>query len=111
MRGLKTADLFSLTRIVKKMNIKNEIKGLVTDITGLSDEEKLKAKEGLNIELMLLFIENIGNAEKEIYKLLADLSNKTVKEIENQKIGETVEMIKSLFEDEEIGDFLKVALK
>lgn len=93
------------------MNIKSEIKGLITDITGLSDAEKAKVKDSLNIELMLLFIENIGNAEKEIFKFLADLSGKTVKELENQKLGETVEMIKSIFTDEEISDFLKVALK
>ncbi|MFT8312961.1 MAG: hypothetical protein ABF633_01755 [Clostridium sp.] len=111
MRKLKTADLFSLTRIIKKMNIKNEIKALAKDVTGLSDEDKLKAKDSINIDLILLFVENIGNAEKEIYKLLSDMSDKTVKEIENQSPIKTVEMIQSIFEDEEIESFLKLALK
>lgn len=111
MRSLKTSDLFALTRIIKKMDIKSDIKALTKDISSLSDEDKLKAKDALNIDLMLLFVENIGSAEKEIYKFLSDLSGVEAKEIENQSPIKTIDMIKSIFEDEEIGDFLKVALK
>lgn len=111
MRSLQTSDLFSLTRIIKKMDIKNDIKALSKDITALSDEEKLKAKDSFNIDLMLLFIENIGNAEKEVYKFLASLSGKTEDEIAKQKITETIEMLEAIFDDEQFGDFFDTALK
>lgn len=111
MRSLKTSDLFSLTRIIKKMNIKAEVRALFKDITGLPEEEKVKAKDQLKIDAVFLFVEHIGDAEKEIYKLLADMSGKPVKEIGDQKLIETIEMIKTIFEDEEIEDFLETALK
>lgn len=111
MRNLQTSDLFPLTRIIKKMNIKNDIKTLTKDITSLSDEEKLKAQDALNIDLVLLFIENIGNAEKEIYKFLANLSGKTEKEISEQRIAETISMIEAIFNDDQVGDFFGQALK
>lgn len=111
MRGLNTSDLFALTRIIKKMNIKSEIKALAKDVTNLSEEEKIKAKDSFNIDLALLFIENIGSAENEIYKLLSGMSGKTVEEVSEQGLGETIKIIENIFEDEEIGSFLKQALK
>jgi hypothetical protein len=111
MRSLKTSDLFSLTRIIKKMNIKDEIKGLITDVSSLSDADKANALQKVQMELVLLFIENIGNAEKEIYKLLADMNDCTAKDIENQSPLKTIEMIQAISNDEELVNFLKVALK
>ncbi|AGK97626.1 hypothetical protein [Clostridium pasteurianum] len=111
MRSLLTQDLFPLTRIVKKMNIKNDIKAIAKDLSGLSDEEKLKVKDSLNIDLMMLFIENIGSAEKEIYKLLSNLSGKTEKEIAEQKLIETIDMLKEIFNDDQFDDFFGVAVK
>lgn len=110
-RNLKTKDLFSLTRIIKKMNMKAEIKELAKDITGKSDEEKKAAEQGLKADLMLMFIENIGNAESEIYKLLGNLSGKQPKEIEDQSLKDTFKMIEELFSEENFGDFLSTALK
>lgn len=111
MRNLKTTDLFSLTRIIKKMNIKDEIKGLIKDVSGLNDAEKASALQTIQMELILLFIENIGNSEKEIYKLLADMNDCTVKDIENQSPIRTIEMIQAVANDEELANFLKVALR
>ena len=93
------------------MNIKSEIKVLTKDISALSDEDKLKAQNALNLDLVLLFVENIGSAEKEIYKLLSDLSDVPAEEIADQSPTKTINMIQSIFEDEELGDFLNTALK
>lgn len=111
MRKLKTSDLFTLTKIVKKMNLKKEIKGLVKDVTGMTEEEKKTAQQELYADLALLFIENIGNAEQEIYKFLGDLSNKKPKEIADQSPIDTINQIKGLFSEENFGDFLSFALK
>ncbi len=110
-RGLRTKDLFSIIRIIKKMNMKGEIKKLVTDITGKTEKEKKVAMQGLKADLMMLFIENIANAEQEIYKFLGDLASKTSQEIENQSPKDTIKMLEELLSTENFGDFLSTALK
>lgn len=110
-RGLKTKDLFSIIRIIKKMNMKSEIKKLVTDITGKTEKEKKVAMQGLKADLMMLFIENITNAEQEIYKFLGSLADKTPQQIEDQELEDTFEMIEELFKEEKFKDFLSSAVK
>lgn len=111
MRKLETSDLFSLTRILKKMNIKDEIKSLVKDVTGLNDEEKKKAEQALQIELVWLFVENIGNAEKEIYKFLADLTGMKTEEIKHLEPNKFMALIEELFQQDSLGSFFSMALK
>lgn len=111
MRNLKTADLFSLSRILKKMDIKDEIKKIAKDVTGLAEEDKKKAEQTMQIDLMMIFVENIGSAEKEINKLLSDLTDKTAAEIENLGLTELIDLFKELFNQEGLGSFLSTALK
>ncbi len=111
MRKLKTSDLFTITKIVKKMNLKDEIKSLTKDLTGLSEKEKKIAAQSLQANLIMLLIENISNAEHEIYKLLADLYDKEVSQIADQSPMTTINMIKEIFSEENFGDFFSLALK
>lgn len=111
MRNLKTSDLFTLSKIVKKMNIKNDIKSLAKDITGLTEDEKIKAEQTMQIDLVMLFVENIGSAEKEIYNLFADITSKTAKEIEDMDLDKFIELITELFKQDGISNFLSQALK
>jgi hypothetical protein len=111
MRNLKTRDLFSLSRIVKKMNIKEDIKALTKDITGLSDKEKKKAQQGLNIELTLLFVEHFGDAEKEVCTLLGSLTDKTSEEIEELELEPLIEIVTELFKQESLEKLFTTALK
>ncbi|UZW12557.1 hypothetical protein OSC52_11895 [Clostridium pasteurianum] len=111
MRKLKTSDLFSLSRILKKMDIKDEIKSLAKDITSLSEEEKIKISQELQVNLSILFIENIGNAESDVYKLFASLTDKTAKEIEDMDLDKFFKLIQELFNQEGFENFLSRALK
>lgn len=110
-RNLKTKDLFSFTRIIKKMALREELKKMFVDVTGKTDDEKKQATQEMEINLFLLFIENVGNAEQEVYKLLGDLSGKKPKEIEEQEPGDTIDMIKELFSEEQFKSFLSLAVK
>lgn len=110
-RNLKTSDLFSFTRIIKKMNMKKEFKEIARDVSGKTEEEKKQALVGLRADLMLLFVENIGNAEQEIYKLLGDLSCKKPQEIAEQSPKDTFKMLEEILKDESLGDFLSLAAK
>lgn len=111
MRAIKTRDLFKLSKIIKKMDIKSDIKALTQDITGLSEDEKAKANQNLQVDIAMLIIENIGSAENEIYGFLADLTGSTVESIQDMDLGEFIELIKDIFTQEGIGDFLSTALK
>jgi len=111
MRNLQTKDLFTLSKIVKKMNIKNEVKSLAKDVTGKSKREKEQAENEMKADLFMLFVENISNAEQEIYKLLADLSGKSVTDIQSLEITELIKMLKDLFNQGELKSFLSTALK
>lgn len=110
-RNLKTKDLFSFTRIIKKMALREELKKMFVDVTGKTDKEKKQATQEMEINLFLLFIENIGNAEQEAYKFLGDLSGKKPKEIEDQAPEDTIGMIKELFSEEQFKSFLSLAVK
>ena len=111
MRKLKTSDLFSMSRILKKMNIKDEIKGLSKDVTGVTTEEKKKAEQSMEIDLAMLFVENIGSAEKEIYKFFADLAGKTAADIENMDLNDFINLVKELFNQDGFASFLSTASK
>lgn len=111
MRKLITKDIFTLSRIIKKMNIKKEIAEVAKDVTGFSAEEKVKAEATMQTSLVLIFIENLGSAEQEIYSLLADVTGSTEKEIEGMDLSLLIPLIKELFNQEGIGSFFSSALK
>lgn len=111
MRNLKTADLFSLSRIIKKMSIKEDLRNLAQDVTGFTKEEKDKVNKTLQLDLLMLFIENLGSAEQEIYKLLGDLESKKPKEIEAMDLDVFMELMKNLLAQESLGKLFTMALK
>ena len=89
MRGLQLQDAFTIVRILKKMNLnKDSLKGLFekfdpksVDVEGLTDaqaKKKIKEakEEALNskgLEVLFVILENVGEAEEDFYKFLADL--------------------------------------
>ena len=124
MGKLQSSDFFTFTRIIKKMGIREELKilakkaGDVQPPTGkMTDEERAvqleKIKEiatnEMQIEIIMIFIENISNAENEVYKFVADISEKTLKELKDLNVF--MESIQAIFEDETIKSFFKLALK
>jgi predicted transcriptional regulator len=111
MRNHKTSDIFSLSRIVKKMDIKKQIAEVAKDVTDYSAEDKTKAETTMQASLVLIFVENIGSAEKEIYNFLADVTDSTAKEIEDMGIPALMALINDLLAQDGIGGFLSSALK
>ena len=111
MRQLITSDLFTLSRILKKMGVRNAVASLAKDTSGMSKDEKAAAEQNLSVQIPLIFIENMGNAEKECYKFLASLTGKTPDEIEHPPAGNTLDMVNELFAQEGFGSFLSTAAK
>jgi hypothetical protein len=111
MRSLMSVDFFKFSKILKKMNVKEELKSITKNVTGLKEEEKAQAQVGMEIELLMLFIENIGSAEKEVYSFISDVSEKTVKELQEMSIDKFIEIIKEIFGDDNFKSFFPSALK
>lgn len=68
MRSLKLKDAFAVSRILKKMHIRPDVK------EGMTQEQ-------LGADLIFKFVENIGEAEEEVLSFLADLKEMKPKEL------------------------------
>jgi hypothetical protein len=80
MRSLKLKDAFSVSRILKKMHIRPEVK------EGMSQEQ-------LGADLLFKFIENIGEAEEEVLTFLADLKEMKASELAEMDFEEFLTII------------------
>lgn len=122
-RKLASKDLFLMTKIISKIGIK-EFKACFEDekvgkvISKLFSKDKGNISEGAIytvagvtlLPLADIIIGNMHKCERDIYVLLAQVSNKTEKEIENDAVL-FLEMIVDFFKKPEFGDFLKVVSK
>ena len=124
MRKLQSPDFFTFTKIIKKMGIREELKTLAKNATKIQapegemteeqreiEFEKIKETmtNEMQIEVVMIFIENISNAEKEVYKFISDISEKSVEELKDLDVF--MESIQKIFADETIKSFFKLALK
>lgn len=114
MRALKTKDLRAFSKIIDKLDLKNELDGLFVTIDGkgLTEREIAQAQDQANyelgIKLMALIVEKYWKAEKEVYTLLADLTDKTVKDIEDLPVDEFIDLLKQVKEDKSFDSFFKL---
>lgn len=111
MRDLSFEDMFTISKIIKKMNIKNEIKVLIMDAKKDKKADGENAAQSLGIDVALIFVENIGSAEREVYQLFASLIEKKVEEVKKMKATEVFEIVKGLFENEDAKKVFSMALK
>lgn len=109
MRKLQSIDFFTFTRIIKKMGIREELKKIAKYVASVKPDEKEVAINEMQIELIMIFVENISNAEDEVYKFISDISEKSVEELKDLKVF--MDSIQTIFADETIKSFFKLALK
>lgn len=108
MRAFKAKDLGLFSKIANKMDIKSEIDGLFVDITGKTKQELAQINQEMGIKLIMLIVENYWKAEKEVYTLLANLTDTTVKEVEDLPLDEFVKLITQVTKDESFDSFFKL---
>jgi len=95
MRQLKTKDIFTMSKILEKLELKIDAEN--------------KSQEQLGAELILKIGENLHKAEKEINEFLADLKEITVEEFENLSIKEVINIFNEFKNLEGVKDFLSSA--
>jgi hypothetical protein len=98
LRKFEFGDLPKLSKILKKMEIKEDLKGLFS-MPGVSkkDSEKEKERKGklaeeMGAEFGATTIVNLYMAETEIYELIAGLTNLSVDDIKKMSIDDMVKM-------------------
>jgi hypothetical protein len=98
MRALKTKDIFTVSRILKKMKIKPEV-----------NQDTTQAQ--LGVELMIQFVQNLGEAEEEVSAFFADLKGITPAEFAELDLEETAEIINEFKQLKGLNAFLSQAFK
>lgn len=96
LRELKTSDIFKMSKILKKMDLKiNEVEG--------------KTEKQVGAELILSLFENIHLAEKEVNEFLADMVGMKPEEFSELPLEKTFEIIKEFKNISGLQNFLKQA--
>lgn len=96
MRNLKTGDIYKMSKILKKMNIKFDV------------DEKT-TQEQMGVQMIQRILENIHLAETEVNTFLSELVNIKVEEFNELPLGDVMEIF-TLFKDQkDISAFLKLA--
>lgn len=103
---LKGKHIFLLSKIVRKMDLKNKLPK-TQNVSGLTDEEKILKQEDIGRQFLFTVIESLYLAENEIIELLADASSVEYEEIQSLSFSELIEKVKELFSSEDFQSFFK----
>ena len=109
VRELKTSDIFKMSKILKKMNLK--IKANAEKIKDENGEEIVieKTQKQVGAEFILSIFENLHLAENEVNNFLADMVGIAPEEFAELPIEKTLGIIKQFKEIGGLSSFLKQA--
>lgn len=124
LRALKATDFFLVTRILSKIGVKeckqcfesvevkNAVREMVTKQDGANADTDVAAI-GMTIvfDIAGVVLANMENCEKDIYKLLSNLSGLKVTEIADMPMAEFGEMVIAVIKHEGFRDFFTAVIK
>ena len=96
MRKLKGADVFKMSRILKKMNLKLEVGDTTTQME-------------MGVQFIQRILENMHLAESEICEFLSELVGTTPEELSELPLDEFLQVVELFKQQEGLVDFLKRA--
>ena len=113
---LKTKDLFIMTKMFKKMEVKEYLEKSMELEEDKSNKKKdpmeiAKLQQKKSTEIFILFIENIDKCEEEVYQLVASFSDSTIEIVKEQDPKITIDVIKQIFSSQIFQDFFKQAVR
>ena len=119
-RKLDAPDVFTMLKIISAIGIneftacfeKEEFKNLVASVSGDNIEESASIV-GLSVVLDVAntIARNLPKCEQDIYQILSQTSNLSVKEVKALDMVTFLEMIVDFIKKEEFKDFMKVVSK
>lgn len=113
MRALKTKDLGLFSKIVSKLDLKDELDNLFVTIDGKGktkleiEKEQAQLNYEIGIKLIMVLVENYFKAEEEVYTLLANLTDQKKQDIEDLPLNEFIELLMKIKDDESFDSFFK----
>lgn len=118
MRNLKSTDIFPMVGILNKIGFSEirdiitpeKLTGLLSDDKGEEDSVDLSTILGFNLifEIATIILKNLTKCKDDLYSFLSDVSEKSVKELEDQTPAEFLQLIIDVLKKPEFGDFFKV---
>lgn len=114
MRKIVSTDIFKFAKLIKAMNLKEQLKGLFVKAEKSEDIPRLAREQG--VTFLGMIIEDLSNPEVEplIYEMVADLGEVTIEELRAMElkpflalIGDIWKEIKTTMTFEEIKSFFR----
>lgn len=120
-RKLNSTDTFLMFKIIGKIGVneftacfeKDTMKQMIAAVTGDESEGNTTAMIGISVilEVANVVIGNLPKCEAEIYQMLSDTSNLTVKQVKDLDFATFAEMVIDFVKKDEFKDFIKVVSK
>lgn len=105
MRKINTQDAFKTARLIKHSNIKNVLLSYYDE--GLTVKSDDIEKYGMRLFFDAISCLGEVKAEDEFYELIAGITEKTVKEIKEQPITDTINDLKEIAHDNDLKSFFQ----
>ena len=90
VRKMNTSDLFDFLRLVKKIGIKDDLKGVVSKFTG---DKATQAEIGVDAAFAIMEIFADKKAEEEIYNFLSKPFQCAPEDVKNNDLTDTIQKI------------------
>lgn len=110
MRKLNTSDIFTMSKLLKKIDAKELILNLYEKGIGNADEEAQK-RIGIDVIFALLDKCAENGVEEQFYSFLAPIVEISPDEIASQSINETIEQFKQIAKENDLASFFEFAFK
>ena len=105
MRELKLKDIYKLSAIIDKMQVKADLNKLMDDAKKQPD-----AQAYIGGQMIMILVSRLHMAQKEVSSFLADLTGQTVEQLEDLSIKEVTELFKELFGKNDMSGFFNSAV-
>jgi ribosome-binding factor A len=99
---LKGKCFFPLLKLIKKVDLKQDIKNLTVNVTGKTAEEKKAITDENGLELIFIIVDKIEGAEKETWDFMTLYLEKSIEEVKEMDIFEIAEIISELIKDKRV---------
>lgn len=108
---LKTKHFFPFIKMVKALDIKEDLKNLYQKSRGKSEEELEELDNVESFDFLYIFVEKLPPAEKEVMNFLVLFLEKPQKEVDEMELLEVYNVIKGVFQDPNFQTFFQAAVK
>ena len=108
IRKLKARDIFKFSKILKKLNNKNSLQNIIKNAINLEEQDKV---ELYGTEILCFLIENLDEIEEDVYEFLADIAGMTPEAFSNLDLGDLVEIIRKIGQENNLSAFFAAVSK